>query len=97
VALSLTLPSSNLKLPTISYPTRAHGIIVKYTPFQWNNKEFKKLLRLLQQKRHFKIELCVRLTEVFRDYSMFITLFKISEVHFRLLGIIGFHVKAKNE
>ena len=34
---------------------------------------------------------------MFRDYSMFITLFKISEVHFRLLGIIGFHVKAKNE
>ena len=28
---------------------------------------------------------------------MFITLYKIGEVHFRLLGTNGFHVKAKNE
>ena len=30
MALSLTLPSSNLKLPIISYPTRACGTIVNY-------------------------------------------------------------------
>ena len=34
---------------------------------------------------------------VFRDYSMLITLYKIGELHFRLLGTNGFHVKAKNE
>ena len=28
---------------------------------------------------------------------MFITLYKIDGVHFRLLGTNGFHVKAKNE
>ena len=28
---------------------------------------------------------------------MLITLYKIGEVHFRLLGTNGFHVKAKNE
>ena len=28
---------------------------------------------------------------------MFITLYKIGGVHFRLLGTNGFHVKAKNE
>ena len=28
---------------------------------------------------------------------MFITLYKIGGVHFRLLGTVGFHVKAKNE
>ena len=36
-------------------------------------------------------------SEVFRDYSIFITLYKIGEVYFRLLGTNGFHVKAKNE
>ena len=30
-------------------------------------------------------------------YSMLVTLYKISEVHFRWLGRNGFHVKAKNE
>ena len=44
-------------------------------------REFKKLRLLLQRKRHFKIELCVRLT--------------VS--HFRLLCTNGFHGKAKNE
>ena len=53
------------------------------------NREFKKLRRQLQGKRHIKIELC--------DYSMLITSFKIGGVHFRLLGTNGFHVKAKNE
>ena len=48
-------------------------------------REFKNLQRQLQRKRHIKIELC--------DYSMLITLYKIGEVHFRLLGMNVFHVK----
>ena len=39
------------------------------------------------------MELCVRL----RVYSMLVTLYKIGEVHFCLLGTNGFHAKAKNE
>ena len=46
-------------------------------------REFKKLRLLLQQKRHFKIKLCFRLT--------------VPRLHFRLLGTNGFLVKAKNE
>ena len=34
---------------------------------------------------------------MFCDYSMLILLYKIGEVHFRLLGKNSFHVKAKNE
>ena len=34
---------------------------------------------------------------MFRNYSKLITSYKIDEVHFRLLGTNGFHVKAKNE
>ena len=52
------------------------------------NREYKKLRRQLQGKRHIKIELC--------DYAMLITLYKMGGVHFRLLGA-DFHVKAKNE
>ena len=37
------------------------------------------------------------LTWVFCDYSMLITLYKMGELHFRLLGTNGFHVKAKSE
>ena len=33
----------------------------------------------------------------FRNYYMLFTLYKIGEVHFRLLGTNGFHLKAKNE
>ena len=51
--------------------------------------EFKKLRRQLRRKRHIKIEIC--------DYSMLMTLCKIGELHFRLLGTNGFHVKAKSE
>ena len=58
-----------------------------------NNREFKKLRRQLQRKRHIKIELCVKSC----DYSMLITLYKIGGVRFRLLGTNGFHVKAKSE
>ena len=32
-----------------------------------------------------------------RDYSMLLTFYKIGEMHFRLLGTNGFHVKAENE
>ena len=60
------------------------------------NREFKKLRRQLQRKRDLKIELCVKL-EVFCDHSILVTLYKIGEVHFRLLGTNGFHVKAKSE
>ena len=59
-------------------------------------REFKKLRRLLQRKRHIKFELCVRLS-ILRFSSMLITLYKIGELHFRLLGTNGFHVKAKGE
>ena len=31
------------------------------------------------------------------DYSMLVTLYKIGEVHFCLLGTNGYHLKAKNE
>ena len=34
---------------------------------------------------------------MFCDYSMLITLYKIGELHFRLLDMTGFLVKAKNE
>ena len=34
---------------------------------------------------------------MFCDYSMLATSYKIGEVHFRLLGTNGYHVKAKNE
>ena len=37
------------------------------------------------------------LCQVFCDYSMLITLYKIGELHFRLLGKNGFHIKAKSE
>ena len=55
------------------------------------NRKFKKLRHQLQWKRHTKIELKVN------DYSVLITWYKIGEVHFRLLGTNGFHVKAKSE
>ena len=54
-------------------------------------REFMKLRRLLQQKRHTKIELCVRLG------SMLVTLHKLGEVHFRSFGTNGFYVKKENE
>ena len=53
------------------------------------NREFKKLWRQLQGKRHIKIELCVKLSLNLSDYSMLITLYKIDGVHFRLLGTDG--------
>ena len=34
---------------------------------------------------------------MFSDYSMLVTLYKIGEVHFRLIGADGFHVRDKNE
>ena len=58
-------------------------------------REFKKLRRLLQRKRHIKIELCARL-RVLRLYHV-AHLYKISEVYFRLLGKNGFHLNEENE
>ena len=43
------------------------------------------------------LKLKFALSKVFCDYSILITLYKIGGVHFRLLGMNGFHVKAKNE
>ena len=43
------------------------------------------------------LKLNFRLSYVFCDYSMFATLYKIDEMHFRLLGTNGYHVKSKNE
>ena len=63
---------------------------------QLNIREFKKLQRLVQRKRYIKIELCVRLS-ILRFSSLLIMLYKIGELHFRLLGTNGFHVKAKSE
>ena len=48
-------------------------------------------------KENFTLKLNFTLNLVFCDYSVFITLYKIGEVHFRLLGTNGFHVKAKSE
>ena len=43
------------------------------------------------------LKLNFALSPVFCDYSMLIALYKIGELHFRLLGTNGFHVKAKSE
>ena len=43
------------------------------------------------------IKLNFALSLVFCDYSMLITLRKIGEPHFRLLGTNGFHAKAKSQ
>ena len=58
-------------------------------------REFKKLRRQLQGKRHIKIELCFK----FSLLGLFHVdhVYKIGGVHFRLLGTNCFHVKAKNE
>ena len=63
-------------------------------PFS-DNREFKKLRRFLQGKRHFKIELCVRL-RVSRLFDVGHVV-QIDGVHFRLLGTNGLHVKIKNK
>ena len=43
------------------------------------------------------LKLNFALSKVFCDYSTLITLNKIGELYFRLLGTNGFHVKAKSE
>ena len=48
-------------------------------------------------KENVTLKLNFTLNLVFCDYSVFITLYKIGEVHFRLLGTNGFHVKANSE
>ena len=62
---------------------------VSHVQHAFEIREFKKLRQQLQRKHHIKIELC--------NYSMLMTLYKIGEVHFRLLGTNGYHVKAKSE
>ena len=61
-----------------------------------NIRDFKKLRRQLQRKRHIKIELCVKLIFL-RLSRVDYTLYKIGELHFRLLGTNDFHDKAKSE
>ena len=56
-------------------------------------REFKKLRLLLQRKGHLKIKLYVRLNVL--RFSMVVTLYKIGEVYFRVLGTNGFHVKQR--
>ena len=46
---------------------------------------------------NFTLKLNFSLSKVFCDYSVLITLHKIGELHFRLLGTNGFHEKAKSE
>ena len=43
------------------------------------------------------LKLNFAVSEVFCDYFMLVTLYKIGELHFRLLGTNGFQVKAKSE
>ena len=43
------------------------------------------------------LKLNFALSQVLCDYFMLITLYKIGELHFRLLGTNGFHVKAKSK
>ena len=57
-------------------------------------RAFKKLRRQLQRKLLIKIELCVK---SFAIVPLWSRCKKIGEVHFRLLGTNGFHVKAENE
>ena len=57
--------------------------------------EPRKRLRLLQRKRHTKIELCPCLSVL--DHSMVVTLFEEREVYFRLLATNDFHIKPKYE
>ena len=52
-------------------------------------------MRGCQRKRHINIELCVRSN--LSDYSKLMTLLKISEDHFRLLGRNGFYVNSEDE
>ena len=61
-----------------------------------SNREFKKLRRLWQRKRHFKMTLCVRLSAL-QLFNRLVTLYKISELHLLLLGTKGFHANAKNK
>ena len=63
--------------------------------FHLNNREFKKLRRQLQGKRHIKIKLCVKLSLLRLFHVDHVV--QIGGVHFRLLGTTGFHVKAKSE
>ena len=46
---------------------------------------------------NFTLKLNFALSKVFCDYSMLVRLYKISGVHFRLLGTNVFHLKLKNE
>ena len=55
-----------------------------------NNRKLKKLPRLLQRKRHIQIELCFRLSILWLS-SLLVTLYKICEEQFLLLGTSDCH------
>ena len=58
-----------------------------------HNREFKKLRRLLQRKRHVKIVLCVRWSAL----RLFHVGHVVQKRHFRLLGTNGFQIESKKE
>ena len=64
----------------------------------WSSlREFKKLRRQLQGKRHIKIELCVKLSLLRLFHVYRVVQNRRSALSLSLLGTNGFHVKAKNE
>ena len=60
-----------------------------------NLRYFKKLRRLLEQKRHLKIKLCGRLSVSRLSYVDHVV--QNTRAYFRLFGTNRFHVEAKNE
>ena len=72
--------------------------ITKHFHRLWlTNREFKKLLRLLQWKRHFKIELYGRLHSLQLFHVKFVTLWKMGEVSFHWHDINGFKQRQREK
>ena len=90
-------------MPRIRYQNILHTLLLNITLcltchycLAYNSGELNKLRSLrwpLQRKPNFKIQLCD--TQAFCDYSMLVTLYKISEVYFRSLGTNWFSCKGK--
>ena len=86
-----------IKLQVIFRGVRVLSLIQLYIAVSLSAiREFKKLRRQLQRKLLIKIELCVK-SSLLRLFHFGRVVKKIGEVHFRLLGTNGFHVKAENE
>ena len=71
------------------------AMVSKQSELTVDNREFKKLRPLLQRKRHFKVELWVRLTFLRFIPSWSLCNKQAREVHVRLLGMSGFQAKVK--